>query len=95
MNGVSKPHEKICLLASMIAINVSVEICQFANFLNLEKGQMEYNFLINYKGGRESVYNWQLVIIRQTRWPPHGAANFVSHRAPLGQISGSAIVRPT
>ena len=31
------PFEKFCLWALMIAINVSVAICQFVNFVHLEK----------------------------------------------------------
>ena len=38
MNDVSDPQEKICLCALVIAINVTAAICQFVNFLNLEKG---------------------------------------------------------
>ena len=67
MNDVSKPSWKICIWASMIAINMSIAVCQFANFLSSEKspaGPNAFAFVLQNLGG--SFGNgWQLALTRE------------------------------
>ena len=43
-------------------------------------------------GGPGGLGPLPLLKLVKKRWLPHGATSFANHRAPLGQISGSATV---
>ena len=62
------PDEKICLWASMITINVPVAICQFTNFLYLEKGLLPRHH-VNLSGGALLISNTVLTFMLKEELP--------------------------
>ena len=58
---------------------------------NSSRKALVYLILVLSRGARRPCPPTP-VITGQKRWPPRVASTFVSHRVPLGQISGSATV---